>query len=149
LLSEIFAVLTDGFHKPGFKLHALLLQNLFTVADSPERLTASLCPPEKQGQYSSNAHFIKDHVATLLAGSFPNMSAGDVERFASGMMEYKSDLVQFKNHLRDFLVASKQFSTADFAEEEKARLAEVAKERLAAVPGMIAPNELNMDDDED
>jgi hypothetical protein len=25
----------------------------------------------------------------------------------------------------------------------------VAKERLAAVPGMIAPNELNMDDDED
>jgi len=28
-------------------------------------------------------------------------------------------------------------------------LAEVAKERLAAVPGMIAPNELNMDDDED
>ena len=77
------------------------------------------------------------------------MSTSDVERFASGMMEYKSDLVQFKNHLRDFLVASKQFSTADFAEEEKARLAEVAKERLAAVPGMIAPNELNMDDDED
>ena len=29
LVQEIFAVMTDGFHKPGFKLHALLLQNLF------------------------------------------------------------------------------------------------------------------------
>ncbi|GAA0141843.1 transporter [Lithospermum erythrorhizon] len=29
---EIFAVLTDTFHKPGFKLHVLVLQNLFCLA---------------------------------------------------------------------------------------------------------------------
>jgi hypothetical protein len=28
---EIFAVLTDTFHKPGFKLHVLVLQHLFCV----------------------------------------------------------------------------------------------------------------------
>ena len=28
---EIFAVLTDTFHKPGFKLHVLILQHLFCL----------------------------------------------------------------------------------------------------------------------
>jgi len=28
---EIFAVLTDTFHKPGFKLHVLVLQQLFCL----------------------------------------------------------------------------------------------------------------------
>lgn len=28
---EIFAVLTDTFHKPGFKLHVLVLQHLFCM----------------------------------------------------------------------------------------------------------------------
>ena len=29
--NEIFAVLTDTFHKPGFKLHVLVLQHLFCL----------------------------------------------------------------------------------------------------------------------
>jgi exportin-1 len=33
LIQEIFAVMTDGFHKPGFKIHALILQNLFCIAE--------------------------------------------------------------------------------------------------------------------
>lgn len=32
ILTEIFAVLTDTFHKPGFRVHALILQQLFTGA---------------------------------------------------------------------------------------------------------------------
>ncbi|KAK4482057.1 hypothetical protein RD792_011592, partial [Penstemon davidsonii] len=31
---EIFAVLTDTFHKPGFKLHVLVLQHLFCLLES-------------------------------------------------------------------------------------------------------------------
>nr|XP_024394785.1 protein EXPORTIN 1B-like [Physcomitrium patens]XP_024394786.1 protein EXPORTIN 1B-like [Physcomitrium patens] len=31
---EVFAVLTDTFHKPGFKLHVLILQHLFCLVDS-------------------------------------------------------------------------------------------------------------------
>lgn len=30
---EIFAVLTDTFHKPGFKLHVSVLQHLFYVVN--------------------------------------------------------------------------------------------------------------------
>jgi hypothetical protein len=31
ILQEIFAVLTDTFHKPGFKLHTAILQHLFCL----------------------------------------------------------------------------------------------------------------------
>lgn len=31
IVQEIFAVLTDTFHKPGFKLHVLVLQHLFCL----------------------------------------------------------------------------------------------------------------------
>lgn len=38
---EIFAVLTDTFHKPGFKLHVLILQHLFLLVGP----YTFLCPP--------------------------------------------------------------------------------------------------------
>jgi len=34
---EIFAVLTDTFHKPGFKLHVLVLQHLFCLVQFQNR----------------------------------------------------------------------------------------------------------------
>ena len=68
-------MMTDGFHKPGFKLHALLLQNLFTIAES-DQLSAPLWDAAK-GAYPNNAAFVKEHVANLLTTSFPNMSAAE------------------------------------------------------------------------
>ena len=60
-----------------------------------------------------------------------------------GMFDYKTDLTAFKNHLRDFLVQTKQFKTSDnsamFAEEQAARQAsERARE---AIPGMLPPSQ--------
>ena len=148
LIQEIFAVMTDGFHKPGFKLHALILQNLFCVAESNE-LTAPLWDASA-GTYPNNAAFVKDHVAKLLTTSFPNMGPAEAAVLVQGMFDYKTDLTMFKNHLRDFLVQTKQFKSTDnsamFAEEQAARqTAERAK--IEAIPGMIPANELEMGDD--
>ena len=56
--------------------------------------------------------------------SFPNMSAAEATVLVQGMFDYKTDLTAFKNHLRDFLVQTKQFKTSDnsamFAEEQAA-----------------------------
>lgn len=38
---EIFAVLTDTFHKPGFKLHVLVLQHLFCLVMTGPSISAS------------------------------------------------------------------------------------------------------------
>eukprot|EP00850_Spirogloea_muscicola_P016739 SM000138S00046 [mRNA] locus=s138:224011:233993:+ [translate_table: standard] len=143
---EIFAVLTDSFHKPGFKLHTLILQHLFCLVDS-DVLTQPLWDVAKLGPtaFANNAAFVLDYTITLLSESFPNMTPIEVAAFVKGSFEVKHDLAAFKNHLRDFLVQSKEFSDKDNKDlyaEEAAAQREAERQRMLAIPGLIAPAEI-------
>lgn len=147
LLQEIFAVMTDSFHKPGFKLHAHILHHLFNVVEFPNVITAPLWDVAIKGPnfYPSNAAFVRDHVTTMLSTSFPNLTQPQVVACVAGMFDHK-DFAAFKHHLRDFLVQTKQFADKDnaelFAEEVEKELAQskVAEaQRQAAVPGLVPP----------
>ncbi|KAM3318667.1 hypothetical protein ACQJBY_036059 [Aegilops geniculata] len=138
---EIFAVLTDSFHKPGFKLHVLVLQHLFCVVDG---LTEPLWDASTVS-YPSNAMFVRDYTIKLLGSSFPNMTAAEVTKFVDGLLGSRHDLPSFKNHIRDFLVQSKEFSAQDNKDlyaEEAAVQREKERQRMLAIPGLIAPSEL-------
>jgi exportin-1 len=140
---EIFAVLTDSFHKPGFKLHVLVLQHLFCVVDG---LTEPLWDVATvQVQYQSNAMFVREYTINLLGASFPNMTVVEVTKFVDGLLSSRHDLTSFKNHIRDFLVQSKEFSAQDNKDlyaEEAAVQREKERQRMLAIPGLIAPGEL-------
>ncbi|XP_039139910.1 protein EXPORTIN 1A-like [Dioscorea cayenensis subsp. rotundata] len=142
---EIFAVLTDTFHKPGFKLHVLVLQHLFCLVDS-KSLTEPLWDVASAPlQYPSNADFIRDYTIKLLGSSFPNMTPTEVTQFVVGLFLSKNNLPTFKDHIRDFLVQSKEFSAQDNKDlyaEEAAAQREKDRQRMLSVPGLIAPNEL-------
>lgn len=98
---EIFAVLTDTFHKPGFKLHVLVLQHLFCLVCALYGLLFALirkdynllihCQVESGAlteplwdaatvayQYPNNAMFVREYTIKLLGTSFPNMTAAEV-----------------------------------------------------------------------
>ncbi|XP_047980580.1 protein EXPORTIN 1A isoform X2 [Salvia hispanica] len=142
---EIFAVLTDTFHKPGFKLHVLVLQNLFCLVESgmlTEPLWDAATVPYP---YPNNGMFIRQYTIKLLSTSFPNMIAAEVTQFVNGLFESRADLPSFKNHIRDFLVQSKEFSAQDNKDlyaEEAAAQRERERERMLSIPGLIAPNEI-------
>nr|CAB3456381.1 unnamed protein product [Digitaria exilis] len=140
---EIFAVLTDTFHKPGFKLHVSVLQHLFYVVDGlTEPLWDATMVPS---QYANNAMFVRDHTIKLLSSSFPNMTPVEVAKFVDGLFSSKTDLPNFKNHIRDFLVQSKEFSAQDNKDlyaEEAAVQREKERQRMLSIPGLVAPNEL-------
>jgi exportin-1 len=78
---EIFAVLTDTFHKPGYKLHVLILQHLFCLVDSGA-LTQALWDVTSLGPtaYPSNMVFVRDYTIKLLETSFPNMTSTEVNK---------------------------------------------------------------------
>ena len=138
LAREIFAVMTDTFHKPGFKLHARILHHLVALA-SPDGLTAPLWPGAAPGAHASNAAYVRGELAALLASSFPNLRPAQVEDAIAGMFALR-EFGPFKEHLRDVLVQTKQFAAADaelFA-DEAARAAAADAARLAAIPGMVA-----------
>ncbi|KAG6737653.1 hypothetical protein POTOM_059181 [Populus tomentosa] len=142
---EIFAVLTDTFHKPGFKLHVLVLQHLFCSAESgalSEPLWDATTVPYP---YLNNAMFVREYTIKLLGTSFPNMTASEVTQFVNGLFESKNNLSIFKNHIRDFLVQSKEFSAQDNKDlyaEEAAVQRERERQRMLSIPGLIAPNEI-------
>ncbi|KAK8713269.1 hypothetical protein V6N13_148490 [Hibiscus sabdariffa] len=142
---EIFAVLTDTFHKPGFKLHVLVLQHLFCLVESgllTEPLWDAATAPYP---YPNNGMFVREYTIKLLSTSFPNMTAAEVTQFVNGLYESRNDLPTFKNHIRDFLVQSKEFSAQDNKDlyaEEAAVQRERERQRMLSIPGLIAPNEI-------
>ncbi|XVF56525.1 hypothetical protein PTKIN_Ptkin06aG0128200 [Pterospermum kingtungense] len=142
---EIFAVLTDTFHKPGFKLHVLVLQHLFCLVESgllTEPLWDAATVPYP---YPNNGVFVREYTIKLLSTSFPNMTAAEVTQFVNGLFESRNDLSTFKNHIRDFLVQSKEFSAQDNKDlyaEEAALQRERERQRMLSIPGLIAPNEI-------
>nr|XP_043627254.1 protein EXPORTIN 1A-like [Erigeron canadensis] len=145
IVQEIFAVLTDTFHKPGFKLHVLVLQHLFCLVESGS-LTEPLWDASTVSySYSNNGMFVREYTIKLLCGSFPNISASEVTKFVNGLFDSRANLSAFKNHIRDFLVQSKEFSTQDNKDlyaEEAADQKERERQRMLSIPGLIAPNEI-------
>jgi exportin-1 len=146
LLSEIFAVLTDTFHKPGFKLQARILHHLFSIIQT-DAIKAPLWDVTTLGPtaFPNNAAFVQQHTSELLSTSFPNLRPQQVQATVMGMMELK-ELAGFKQHLRDFLVQSNQFADQNNAElyaDEVALAREAEKERMAKIPGLLHPNELD------
>ncbi|KAG0570872.1 hypothetical protein M758_6G185900 [Ceratodon purpureus] len=146
---EIFAVLTDTFHKPGFKLHVLILQHLFYLGDSGA-LTQPLWDVATLGPtaFPNNMEFVRDYSIKLLGTSFPNMTAVEVSTFVNGLFETRNELGAFKNQIRDFLIQSKEFSAQDNKDlyaEEAAAQREAERRRMLSIPGLIAPSELQDD----
>ncbi|PSS32923.1 Protein EXPORTIN 1A like [Actinidia chinensis var. chinensis] len=142
---EIFAVLTDSFHKPGFKLHVLVLQHLFCLAESGSLTEPLWDVTTVTYPYPNNAMFVREYTIKLLGTSFPNMTTTEVTQFVNGLFESRNDLSTFKNHIRDFLVQSKEFSAQDNKDlyaEEAAAQRERERQRMLTIPGLIAPNEI-------
>lgn len=160
VLNDILSVLTDTFHRPGFRLHAIILMHLISaicssnvtepIWDEKDPSEASLAtahgttPP-------SNAIFLQNHLLKILKEAFPNLTDTQVSDVVKGMLS-GADEKTFKGHLRDFLVQTKEFSVGDntdlYDEEKQARMAEQAKaeaERLARTPGLIAPTAMKGD----
>ncbi|KAI4324875.1 hypothetical protein MLD38_030321 [Melastoma candidum] len=145
---EIFAVLTDTFHKPGFKLHVLVLQHLFCLVQSGALTEPLWDASSVTYPYPSNAVFVHDYTIKLLGSSFPNMTVAEVTQFVNGLLESTNDISTFKDHIRDFLVQSKEFSAQDNKDlyaEEAAAQRERQRQRMLSIPGLIAPNEIKDD----
>mmetsp|Transcript_13459 Transcript_13459/g.38211 ORF Transcript_13459/g.38211 Transcript_13459/m.38211 type:complete len:1071 (+) Transcript_13459:123-3335(+) len=146
LVQEIFAVMTDTFHKPGFKIHARIMHHLFEIVQTNDVIVAPLWDVASLGPtaFPDNASYVRDRLVNLLSTSFPNLTPAQVHACVAGMFDLK-DHSAFKNHLRDFLVQTKQFASQDNADlyaEEAAAKAAAERERLAqAVPGIVPPNE--------
>jgi exportin-1 len=140
ILSDVLDVLTDTFHKQGFRLHAAILAKLFHIIDSGV-ITVPLW--KQNTQFPNNQVFVRDFVVTTLVKVFPNITQQQVQHFAQGLFQLHSNLQGFKEHLRDFLVEIKEFVKDDasglYREEQETQQQHQQQQLLARtreVPGL-------------
>jgi len=145
LLQDVFSVLTDTLHKPGFKLHSQILAALFLAVES-DVITVPLYPSDGSVPAGTpNGQYLRDLLLQMFSSSFPNLTQPQLTILISQMFEHCKDQAGFKQHLRDFLVQLKEFgdSTELYAEERQADLDVKALEmrkRQEAVPGLLNPH---------
>jgi len=147
LLQDVFYVLTDTLHKPGFKLHAQILATLFqTIQD--DVITVPLWPQDGSvtvAAGTTNQSYMQTLLLQMFSTSFPNLTQPQLTVLLGQMFNNCKDQAAFKQHLRDFLVQLKEFgdSTELYAEEQQAASDTKALEmrkRQEAVPGLLNPH---------
>jgi len=146
VLKRIFGVLTDSSHSAGLSMHATILAYLFQIVENGI-LSFPLSADQPAGY--DNVLFVKEFVGNLLKTAFPHLTELQLKLTVVGFFNLDMDLAGFKEHLRDFLVQTREFSGQDdsdlfFDERDAAlRAAETEKRALQAqVPGILNPHEI-------
>jgi exportin-1 len=133
LVQDLFGVLTDTFHKSGFRMQATILAKMFNIIESG----AITVPLWNQGSFQNNQQYVRDYVSNLLASS--NLSQTQIQKFVMGLFELNTNIQEFKNHLKDFLVQLKGFDSEDaaFLEEQKKAEEAAKQQQVMSVPGLL------------
>lgn len=140
LLDTLFYVLVDTFHKPGFKMQATILRKIFLAVECNE-IPVPLFDTSKH-DFPSNKDYLLVYVVDLISKAFGNLSQATVQLFATGLFDHSDDAASFKNHLRDFLVQTKEFGddNADLYLEEQEKEQKEVEAMRKAIPGLMKPS---------
>jgi len=148
-------VLTDTQHKADFAQHCEILKDLLSnielgVITTPLWNTQSINDPSM-----NNPRYVKEYILDLLSNAFSNLSKNQIIEFISRMFSLcnpNSNIGEFKNHIRDFLVEIKEFSSGDenskLYEDEKVEKAKKQSEIDMLIPGMIPPHDPRRDNED-
>ena len=90
---------------------------------------------------------LRQYTANLLRVAFPHVQPQYIDQFVSGLCALSSDLVQYKVHLRDFLITSREITGGSdnsdlFLEEREAeqqRKAAMERENAAILNAALLP----------
>ncbi|XP_062091929.1 protein EXPORTIN 1A-like isoform X2 [Humulus lupulus] len=114
ILELIFGVLMDTFHKPGFKLHVMVLHHLFCLAGEDGLLNKAepLWYVSKYPFRSSNEIFVRKYVTELIAPFCikVNTTAND---YVNALFSSRDRGDAFRCSVRNFLQQSDKFSEYD------------------------------------
>ena len=123
ILRETLAVMIDYRHVSGFKMQAMILQELLSacisgVIDPNCKLHDENGQPHQMG---SNRDFVCEYLAQNLQSQFANMNRVQIETFVLKLFNALADWTGFKETLRDLLISMRSFASQndEFYEEER------------------------------
>mmetsp|Transcript_2101 Transcript_2101/g.4795 ORF Transcript_2101/g.4795 Transcript_2101/m.4795 type:complete len:1086 (-) Transcript_2101:355-3612(-) len=148
LTHDIFTVLTDKEHEPGFKLQCAILQHLVSRVEGgiPNQ---PLFNPTEHPTISTNPQFMRHKMLSMLQEGFSDrMTQNQLQEFVTSLFDpSKGDVLAFQTVVRDFLVQIKEYNCDQWTEsslslqleaqqkEQERKQTELA--RMQAVPGLM------------
>jgi len=102
IMEEVLSVATDSIHYSETKEHAAILAYMFLILEQGAIKTPfnSAAP--------DNVAFVTNHIGTKLKAAFPHLATAQLQLAVRGFFSYNKDEKMFKEHLRDFLVETKE-----------------------------------------
>jgi exportin-1 len=115
IIQEILCVLTDSYHKSGFKLQAEIMQLLIQVVEF-NQITPNLFDSNR-----SNKEYTLNVLVELITNAFTHLNKIQIETFCIALFNKCYNYHEFKTLIRDFLTTLKSFSgqQEELFEEEK------------------------------
>mmetsp|Transcript_33911 Transcript_33911/g.66171 ORF Transcript_33911/g.66171 Transcript_33911/m.66171 type:complete len:1090 (+) Transcript_33911:310-3579(+) len=150
LVHDIFSVLTDKEHEPGFKLQCAILQHLVSRVEGGMPAQPVFNPAEHPG-VTSNPQFMRAKILSMLTEGFSDrLTSAQLNEFVASIFDpakVASDVTAFQTLVRDFLVQIKEFNCDQWTEssftlqlEQQAKDADKKAREEAqwkAVPGLM------------
>eukprot|EP00439_Symbiodinium_sp_Y106_P031899 s4000_g3.t2 len=95
ILQAVIGVLTDTFHKSGFKLQQHILLQLIVAAEN--QMLSDAAPKQR----------VMEFLFELIGKSFPTLNKSQAEIFVLHCFNKSRQPVEFQQHIRDFLIQLK------------------------------------------
>jgi len=140
IMTSIFMVAVDSTHYSEMREHAEVLALMFKVVE------AGVVKVRLNEAQPNNAEHVKQFVGGKLREWFPHLLPDQLIVTVRGFFAHNEDPKAFKDHLRDFLVETKQQIGQDvrhmYKAEREHALVQAEAHKLQshqAIPGMIAP----------
>ncbi|KAL0225343.1 hypothetical protein RCL1_003255 [Eukaryota sp. TZLM3-RCL] len=108
---ELFAILTDTFHKQSFEnqvqVAVPLLQMFNTVGTN-----VIIDPSQPTGM--SHKEFFSVWLTNILKQGYPNLAQNQIDSFVRSLILYSGDLNSIRNAMADFLILTRQWTMEEF-----------------------------------
>jgi exportin-1 len=148
IMTAVFHVAVDSMHYSEMNEHSQVLAYMFLIVEPQPGLPHGQVQAPLNAAQPNNAEYVKQFVGTKLHEWFPHLRAEQLEMTTRGFMAHNRDFKLFKDHLRDFLVETKEEVGQDvrhvYLVERQAELQGAESTKFAGlqhIPGMVAPVE--------
>jgi hypothetical protein len=93
--------------------------------------------------FNKNEDYLFHYISELISKSFNNLSKEQVKLFVAGLFKI-TDIVEYTNHLKDFLVSMKVYSQQQIEKDLQDKIDNDKLEKQKLVKGLIK-NEIDFD----
>jgi hypothetical protein len=112
-----------------------IIYNMFKLINE-KAISVPIFDTEIYTNFNKNEDYLFHYISELISKSFNNLSNEQVKLFVAGLFKI-TDIVEYTNHLKDFLVSMKVYSQQQIEKDLQDKIDNDKLEKQKLVKGLI------------